>query len=110
MNEIVMKRPVQLAVLGAGLIGKRHIEHIIAEPEAELYAIVDPSPAAREIASAKGVKWYPDFATMIASGKPDGVIIATPNQMHVANGLEAIAAGIPALIEQPLADDIVGGA
>jgi predicted dehydrogenase len=45
MNEMVMKRPVQLAVLGAGLIGKRHIEHIIAEPEAGLYAIVDPSPA-----------------------------------------------------------------
>jgi predicted dehydrogenase len=109
MNEIVMKRPVQLAVLGAGLIGKRHIEHVIAEPDAELYAIVDPSPVGRQMASAKGVKWYPDFATMIASGKPDGVIAATPNQMHVANGLEAIAAGIPALIEKPIADDVAGG-
>ena len=39
-----MTRKVKLAVLGAGLIGKRHIEHVRAEPEAELMAIVDPSP------------------------------------------------------------------
>ena len=38
-----MTRSVKLAVLGAGLIGKRHIEHVQAEPEAELMAIVDPS-------------------------------------------------------------------
>jgi predicted dehydrogenase len=42
-----MTTRVKLAVLGAGLIGKRHIEHVRAEPEAELTAIVDPSPAAQ---------------------------------------------------------------
>ncbi|BBO07683.1 putative dehydrogenase [Bradyrhizobium ottawaense] len=31
----------------------------------------------------------------------------TPNQMHVANGMDCIAARIPALIEKPLADDVV---
>jgi len=104
-----MNNSVQLAVLGAGLIGKRHIEHIIAEPGAELYAVVDPSPAGQEVASAKGARWYPNFAAMIATGRPDGVIIATPNQMHLSNGLEAIATGVPALIEKPIADDIVAG-
>jgi predicted dehydrogenase len=104
-----MNNPIQIAVLGAGLIGKRHIEHIIAEPQAELYAVVDPSPAGKEVATAKGVKWYPNFTAMIATSRPDGVIVATPNQMHVSNGLEAIAAGIPALIEKPIADDIVAG-
>jgi predicted dehydrogenase len=104
-----MNNAVRLAVLGAGLVGKRHIEHIIAEPEADLYAVVDPSPAGREVASARGVRWYPNFAAMIATGRPDGVIIATPNQMHVSNGLEAVAAGVPALIEKPIADDIVAG-
>jgi len=104
-----MNNSVQLAVLGAGVIGKRHIEHIIAEPRAELYAVVDPSPAGQEVASAKGVRWYPNFAAMITTDRPDGVIIATPNQMHVSNGLEAVAAGVPALIEKPIADDIVAG-
>jgi predicted dehydrogenase len=104
-----MDNTVRLAVLGAGLIGKRHIEQIIAEPRAELHAVVDPSPASQEVASAHGARWYPNFAALIATGKPDGVIIATPNQMHVGNGLEAIAAGVPALIEKPIADDVVAG-
>lgn len=84
MQRVVVKLPIQLAVLGAGLIGKRHMEHINMEPEAELYAVVDPAPVGQEIASALGVKWYPNFATMTASGKPDGVVIATPNQITPA--------------------------
>ncbi len=98
--------PVKLAVLGSGLIGKRHIEHVLNEDCAELMAIVDPSDFGKSLAAEKGTSWYPNFATMIQQERPEGVIISTPNQMHVANGLEAVAAGIPALVEKPLADDV----
>jgi len=104
-----MATPVKLAVLGAGLIGKRHIEHVLATPEAELTGIVDPSPIGRDLAAAKSVTWFPSLADLLKATKPDGVIIATPNQLHVANGLEAVAAGIPALVEKPIADDIASG-
>jgi hypothetical protein len=40
-----MNDTVRLAVLGAGLIGKRHIEHIIAEPHAELDQTTGENPA-----------------------------------------------------------------
>lgn len=96
----------RIAVMGAGLIGRRHAAHVAAEPLAALHAIVDPADAAREHAAALGVPWHRDFASMLADGRPDGVIIATPNQLHVEHGLAAIAAGLPALIEKPLADDI----
>lgn len=43
---------------------------------------------------------------MIETDRPEGVIIATPNQVHVANGLEAVAARVPVLIEKPIANDI----
>lgn len=99
-------RPVRLAVLGAGLIGRRHIEHVLAEPEAELAAIVDPMPAAKALADERGVPWFPSLAALVAAARPDGVIIATPNQLHVENGLEAVAAGLPALVEKPLADEV----
>jgi predicted dehydrogenase len=105
-----MTRPVGLAILGAGLIGKRHIEHVMAEPEAELSAIVDPSHAAREMAEQRKVLWFPSFAAMMGVEKPDGIIVATPNQIHVANGLESVAAGIPALVEKPIADDVESAA
>jgi len=99
-------RPVRLAVMGAGLIGKRHVEHVLTRPEAELAAIVDPSPAAEALAAAKGVRWFPSFAATIEEARPEGVIVATPNRMHVDNGLACVAAGVPALIEKPLADDV----
>ena len=38
--------PVRLAVIGAGVIGKKHLEKIAAETGAELVAIADPFPAA----------------------------------------------------------------
>lgn len=102
--------PVRLAVIGAGLIGKRHAEHVAAEPRATLCAIVDPTPAGREVAAALGAPWFASFAKMLAAERPEGVIIATPNQLHVGNGLEAVEAGIPAIVEKPLADDPAEGA
>jgi predicted dehydrogenase len=101
-----MMQPVKLAVLGAGLIGRRHIEHVAAEPMAELVAVVDPSPVGQALAQEHGATWFASLADLLAAQKPEGVIIATPNQLHVANGLEAVAAGIPALVEKPLADDV----
>lgn len=104
-----MTATVRLAVLGAGLIGKRHIQHVLDEPKAVLSAVVDPTPTGRKIAADAGVKWFASFADMASRDRPDGIIVATPNQVHVQNGLEAIEAGIPALIEKPIADDISSG-
>jgi len=98
--------PVRLAVVGAGVIGRRHIEHVLGEEDAALAAVVDPSDAGRAFAAEKGAPWYPAFAAMLEAARPDGVIIATPNHLHVAVGLEAVAAGIPALVEKPIADDV----
>ncbi len=97
---------LRLAVLGAGLIGREHIARIAGSPEASLAAVVDPSPAAAAIAAAHTAPWYPDFATMLAAVRPDGVIVATPNQMHRDHGLAVIAAGIPVLVEKPIADTL----
>ena len=102
--------PVRIAVAGAGVIGRTHIRHALAEPEVRLAAIIDPSPAAKTLAGELGVPWHPGFADLVAVDKPDGVIFATPNQMHVENGLEAIAAGVPVLVEKPLADDVASAA
>lgn len=99
---------VRLAVLGAGLIGRRHIAHAAAE--AVLDAIVDPAPAAEGIAAERGVSWFPSLAALLTDRRPDGVIVATPNQMHVENGLACITAGVPALIEKPIADDVAAAA
>jgi predicted dehydrogenase len=103
-------RPLKLAVLGAGMIGKRHAELIASEPQARLSAVVDPAPVGRRVAEQLGTRWFASFADLLAADRPDGVIVATPNPLHVENGLEAVAAGVPAIIEKPLATDVASGA
>ena len=98
----------RIAVAGAGRIGQAHIQRIIAEPQASLAAIIDPSPQAREQAAALDVPWFADLEEGLQQARPDGVVIATPNRLHVANGLTAVAAGVPMLMEKPIADDVAG--
>lgn len=97
--------PLKIAVMGAGLIGRRHVEGVLAEPNTMLSAIVDPSDGARDFARSLSANWFATFADAAAKERPDGVIIATPNQLHVANALDVVAAGIPILVEKPIADN-----
>jgi predicted dehydrogenase len=94
---------VRIAVAGAGLIGLRHIEEIEKSRDAKLAAIVDVSPKAADVARSTGVPLYASLRELFARDEPDGIIVATPNQLHVEQGLECIAAGVPVLIEKPLA-------
>jgi predicted dehydrogenase len=72
-------------------------------------AIVDPAPGAAVIARESGVPLYSSLTGLLAHERPDGIILATPNGLHLEHGLACIAAGIPALIEKPLADSIESG-
>jgi predicted dehydrogenase len=97
---------VRIAVAGAGLIGQRHIEEVQACAAADLVAIVDPMPAADQIASKYSVPRYASLDELFDSDKPDGVILATPNQLHVEGGLECVAAGVPVIVEKPIGDTL----
>ena len=100
---------LKIAVAGAGLIGRTHIGLVQASRECELSGIVDPAPASAEVARAAGVPRYGTLSALFAARRPDGVILATPNQLHVQNALECIDAGVAALIEKPVADSVVEG-
>jgi predicted dehydrogenase len=93
-------------VAGAGLIGKRHIGAITQCPGASLAGVVDPASAAAAYAASLGAARYESIPEMLASDRPDGVIVATPNQLHVEHGLACIAVGIPVLIEKPISSDV----
>jgi predicted dehydrogenase len=100
---------IRIAVAGAGLIGLRHIEEIGNSRSVVLASIVDVSPRAAETARASGVVLHASLAELFAKDKPDGLIVATPNQLHVEQALECIAAGVPALIEKPVAHTLDEG-
>lgn len=95
--------PLRLAVIGAGFIGRTHLKAIAAEPGAEIAAIADPLPAAGEVAAAYGVDRFDDYRTMLDAVRPDGVVIATPTELHLEPTLAALEAGAHVLLEKPIA-------
>ncbi len=100
---------LQIAVVGAGLIGRRHVEVLRQSAQCTLSAIVDPSQGAEAFAGEMGVAHYLSMEDLFDKQKPDGVILATPNQLHVSQALECISAGVPALIEKPVANSLQEG-
>ncbi|HHG90395.1 MAG TPA: Gfo/Idh/MocA family oxidoreductase, partial [Devosia sp.] len=101
-----MKNPCSIAIVGAGLIGQRHAEAIANAEKARVCAIIDPSEAAKDFAQRLGVNWFADLGDFLAGEKPEGIIVATPNQLHMKNVLVTIEAGIPTLVEKPIAADV----
>jgi predicted dehydrogenase len=96
---------MRMAVVGAGLIGLRHVAAIEAASGAVLACVIDPAAAARDVALARGVPWFADLGDMPV-GLADGVILATPNRIHVAQRLACVARGLPLLVETPIATDV----
>jgi predicted dehydrogenase len=90
-------------IAGAGYIGQAHMGAARNSATLTLNAVVDPSPAAKATADAAGVPLYASLAELFANDKPDGVVLATPNQLHVPHAMECIAAGLPMLLEKPIA-------
>ena len=99
----------RIAVAGAGYIGQAHMGVVQASPTCILSAIVDPSPAAVEVASRAGVPLYASVDELLAKDRPDGLVLATPNHLHVAQGLLCIAAKLPILLEKPIATTVAEG-
>jgi len=99
-----MSNQLKIALAGAGLIGKRHAEvmRMLGE-DIVISSVVDPSDEGKGFAADSGLNWYPSLPEMFAESDPDGVVLATPNQVHVENGLDCVEARCPILLEKPIA-------
>jgi len=100
-----MDSPVSIAVIGAGLIGHRHVKHILEEPRCRLAGVVDPDPQAKSLAEKAGAAYYPDIAFFLKEADAEGVIIATPNDTHTPIGIQCATAGLHLLVEKPIDSD-----
>lgn len=99
----------RIAVAGAGYIGKAHMAAVQALPDCTLSAIVDPAPAATAVAARLGVPLFAAIEDLLAHDRPDGLVLATPNALHVPQALQCIEAGLPVLLEKPLATTVADG-
>ncbi len=87
-----MPNETRIAVVGFGLIGRRHAEVIRRSPDLVLAAVVDSAANSRRAARELGAPVYSRLGAMIAEEAPDGIILATPTPLHLEQGLECIGA------------------
>jgi predicted dehydrogenase len=100
---------VNIAVAGVGVIGRRHVQLLQASTVCDLIAIVDPVPADPAYLASLGVAQFVSLAELFAHQVPDGVILATPNALHVQQAIECIEADVAVLVEKPVAHSVEEG-
>ncbi|MFJ1458958.1 Gfo/Idh/MocA family oxidoreductase [Nocardia sp. N2S4-5] len=100
-------RELGVAVIGYGLAGSVfHAPLIAAEPRLRVAAVVTSSADRAEQARGEhpGVRVAPRADELFAD--PDGidlVVVATPNRTHAPLATQALAAGLPVVVDKPFA-------
>lgn len=92
-------------VLGLGVMGSIHLRVLSQLSDVEVVAAVDPS-AERRAAALTGRPQLRAFATLaeaLDATEPDFACLAAPATELPALAAEALAAGLPILVEKPLA-------
>lgn len=91
----------RLLLAGTGLIGHRHLRHILELPEMDLVGIIDPVPQNRAMADVPGFACIDDVTV-----DADGIVIATPTKTHAALVKAAAKHGWHVLVEKPVAESL----
>ena len=97
---------IDVGLIGYGLAGSVfHAPLIAATPGMRLAAVVTRAPerVARVAEDHPGARVEADAEALIASGTVDLVVVASPNRTHVPLARAAIRAGVPVLVDKPLA-------
>lgn len=100
---------MRLCVAGAsGAFGMKHMDAIAEIEGAEVTSVVGTKEdVIRAFAEERGVPHYcTDLAEALARDDVDGVILATPTQMHAAQAIQCLEAGKHVMVEIPMADNI----
>ncbi len=94
---------LKIGVIGAGPWGQNHLRTVAGMTDADLAAVCEQKAEVRSLLARQ----YP--GTFITDSVPEllqrveAVIIATPATTHASLGMQAVEAGIPALVEKPFA-------
>ncbi len=101
-------KQLRTAVVGLGRIGWQfHLPEISSNKGFQLVAVVDPlTERLTQSERAFGIKGYSDYQDMLASEKPDLVVIASPTKFHCEQAVMAFEHGCDVFCEKPVVLDL----
>jgi predicted dinucleotide-utilizing enzyme len=100
-----MKTKWNIAIIGCSDMGKQHIEGLLKNEKAVLYALCDSAP---ERVKAAAEEFKPeiavtDYRELVNDPKLDAVILVVPDQIHLELTEAFLRAGKAVLCEKPMA-------
>jgi predicted dehydrogenase len=108
-----MEARLKVGVIGVGYLGRFHAQKYAGLPETELVGVADADPErARQVAQEFGTAAFEDYLELLPRVQAASVAVTTSEHFRVVR--DALAAGLPVLVEKPLAvtvaeaDDLVG--
>jgi predicted dehydrogenase len=104
-----MSGAVLIGILGCGRAAERlHIPALARLPDARLTAAYDPLPERRDLVAraAPGCRAFASAEALLAARVVDAVIVASPPETHAELAILALQAGLPVLVEKPLAPSL----
>lgn len=96
----------RVGVIGIGSMGRHHVRNVRETPGETLVAVADP--AGDKFGVAGELEVLPDVSALIGAGI-EAAVVAVPTAFHLEVALQLAAAGVPALIEKPLARTVAEG-
>jgi predicted dehydrogenase len=97
---------LRLAVIGVGHLGKEHARILAGMPDVELVGVADVNAAQAEaVARRCGTRAFADYRALLPHA--DAAVVVVPTVYHHAVATEVLRRGIPALVEKPLAPDLI---
>lgn len=94
-------------MVGVGSIGRHHARILSSSPLSNLVAVVDGNePVGRSVAAATGATYLPSVDELLELGGVEAATIAVTTEAHETVASQLLEAGIPVLIEKPIAPDV----
>jgi predicted dehydrogenase len=104
--------PIRLGVLGCGRAAERlHIPAMGRATATRLAGVFDPVRSRCELIASRQAdcRAFESAESLVQSGDVDAVIVASPAESHVDMASLALRAGLPVLVEKPLAGSLGEG-
>ncbi len=94
----------KIAIAGLGWWGKVIINRLSNSKKVKIVFLIDPQPdnEAKTIAKSKNLTIYNNFEEAVLSCKLDGIILCTPNTLHMKQTIFCAKYGINVYCEKPL--------
>jgi predicted dehydrogenase len=103
---------VRLGFIGLGNRGDQVLDAFLKQPDAQVVAVCDLSPAYMDYASKKAgtaPRQFNDYRKLLELRDLDAVVIATPDHWHTLQAIHACEAGKDVYVEKPLSLCIAEG-